>query len=128
MKPTLDEMKAAVAKMLPGVLYPNELIGGAIAWEWVDCGEYVSEREWLHVCRLAEVELFDPSQALETSTKPYTGIWAYLRKLEEVCVGKRRDELSDAERLCLMVRASAEHRIEALCRVKCPEMFTEPNL
>jgi len=115
--PTLDDMKLAVAKMLPDVLRAedagNDPVTGGIFIEWLDTDESVSEREWLHVCWLAEQKL-DREEC-----KAYHGIL-----LDQETPGMAMcfsGANSWSERWTF--NKSAEHRLEALCRVKHPEMF-----
>lgn len=113
--PSLDELKLAVAKMLPDeIIYDENPL-----WFWwkedVDSGienSQITDREWLHVCSLAE----------ETLTV-HQGE-SYCEILKDVC-GCDVDA-GKASRVCYF--ASAEQRLEVLCRVKYPEMFTASTI
>ncbi len=96
----LEEMKLAVAKMLPNEIDCTECGTGNIHWR--DSDDPVMDREWLHVCWLAEGTLTKEERRayndeLNHGTAPGFTLW-YI---------------------------SPEVKIEALCRVRCPEMFTE---
>ena len=121
-------MKLAVASLLPdkiairdpekGVELDQEILlpGGPIA-VWRDTAKKVADREWLHVCWLAERtltreechEYHDALRNLETAP--------LCRECHE---GKR----PWAERWTFNV--GWEFKIEHICRVRFPEMFTTP--
>jgi hypothetical protein len=109
MKPTLDDMKLAVARMLPKEILitdfnPNVRPGQSATKFWFKNPGYgpsrITDRDWLHVCWLAEKTLGD--------------LWPvyYARFIEGGSA---------------IINACAETRLEHLCRVRCPEMFTEPQ-
>ena len=80
--------------------------------EW--CGRKANYCRNLNAMREAELHLWD-SRSLARSTKPYTGIWAYLSHLQQVVkVGK--DGLTANAMLCLMVRARPNQLAESFVR------------
>lgn len=111
--PTLDEMKLAVAKMLPEEICVAD---GHIRWLYGGTPmRPVGYREWLHVCWLAEQLLCDDENNDEMA--------AYCWKLDQV-VMEGLDDLEYNKNVRL-VTATADDKIEALCRVKHPTMFLE---
>ena len=113
--PTLDEMKLAVVKMLPETIFigsdhqaywrsERQAVGGQFQHQ------RITAREWLHVCWLAEQKL--------TNGK-YREFTTYL----EMLTGCTADILVKRG----TVSAELERRIQALCRVRHPEMFTLPK-
>ena len=124
--PTLEELKLAVAGMLPDKIvtlkagtYPVRENGvitksreSLFYWRGGDLDE-VTEREWLHVCWLAlntlsDTELADYSDAAESISE----------RTFKYCTGASR----------LKCVTHPDVQILALCRVKCPEMFTAAPL
>ena len=109
--PTLDEMKLAVAKLLPKLLtvrrcpavdLQTEVMTTAFSYRWNDTGRRVTDREWLEICRLAEQSL---------------------RHWEKMTY---EDQLTRFTANCSWpLNAGADQRLEAICRVKCPEMFSQ---
>ena len=109
--PTLDEMKLAVAGMLPDEIKIQKgfYFGGITKFSWRTVhGPDVGEYSWLHVCHLAEKTL----------------------------TVEQADEFEDAVKRSLNYDtppdcAANEHfwhldlpvRMQAICRVRCPEMF-----
>lgn len=103
--PSLDEMKLAVAKMLPDEIKIEygRYFGGGNRISWVKRPDAdVSSREWLHVCWLAEQSLRD------TNMDEFAAYAFELQRLKPTREWWRSD---------------AATRLEALCRVRCPEMF-----
>jgi hypothetical protein len=112
MKPTLESMRLAVAKMLPH----------EITWEdfnkyfyWQDTGAPVSDREWLTVCWLAEQTL---------TGNEFQDYW---KILNQVTPGVGKAALNQQAFRCAW-QSDVRYRLEALCHIRCPEMFTETAL
>lgn len=102
MTPTLDEMKLLVAAMVPEHITTYALCAPEWRFEWNDTFKLVTDREWLEVCRLAE------------------GTFA----ADDVMAGKYWLALYDVTATTRWpYDATAEQRIEALCRVRHPEKF-----
>lgn len=93
---TLDEMRLCVAAIVPDhvTVYNPHCV------YWNDSKNPITKREWLEVCRLAEQKLTDVRND-------------YLSELVEICPGPEGAYF-----------ATAEHRLEALCRTLHPEKFT----
>lgn len=104
MNPSPEEMRLLVARMLPEEI---EVRRGSFHWK-EHCGErpQVSSREWLFVVHLAEKTLTEDE---------YTYfVWALKDSLFSAIY---------ARDMCEMVSATTAQRIEALCRVKHPNLF-----
>lgn len=119
-KPTLDEMRLCVAKMLPEHIKIIDGWGlqiGKSFFFWIDKdrSREVTDREWLHVAWLAVQALQGDDRSLycdflstyvDASTARFAGDLRWMHEWHGHV-------------------ATVEHRLEALCRVKHPEMFTK---
>lgn len=131
MTPTLDEMKLAVAKMLPGHIG----IGfGPPKWAsrgyettkadvtpvdvpyWNDTGRSITDREWREVCALAVEELTGDDRSLYCDTLASMADYSECGPREAAWIAEWYQQT-----------APIESRLLALCRVKCPEIFLNPN-
>lgn len=115
-EPDIQTMRLAVARMLPneikiesGYTYdPKSDVATSCEWgAWLDTGRQINDREWLHVCWLAE-------QTLDDGNYPDFMRWIASLAVGNTCSGARDSDLTSAP---------VNHRLEALCRVKNPEMF-----
>lgn len=109
---TLDEMKLAVCEKLPELVYIWEQkywMGGVVtstekmmSWKNThDLDEINWPTEGLQVCHEAEKQMNNQNW------------WRYIEKLTNICGGG----------IALCISATYEQRLEALCRVWCPERF-----
>lgn len=115
MKPDIQTMRLAVARMLPneikiesGYTYdPKSDVATSCEWgAWLDTGRQINDREWLHIAFLAEQTLTG-DEWLDYVTV------LYAIACNQICGRPCRQ----------VVCASADQRIEALCRYLHPEMF-----
>ncbi len=108
MTPTLEQMKLAVAKMLPdkiSILFPQR---EQKEFWWNEYNRGVNHTDWLHICWLAE----------QTLTKRQLHHYTQLITLPIWPLGWQ--SWMDTATLLII---PLEKKIAALCRVKNPEMF-----
>jgi hypothetical protein len=111
--PSIDDLKLAVARMIPDSIAVVRLQNpDAVKFWWVknqSMTTAVTDHEWYAVCHLAEKTLpVGGWDAMEYSK--------WLWRL----IGKERPVTIEHDSAW---HATAEMKIEALCRVKFPEMF-----
>jgi hypothetical protein len=119
MKPTLETMRMLVAEMLPDEIGARREINGTgvralfgplkTVFFWRDTNQEITPREWLHVCWLAEKTLT-------------CGQWGAYPNALAACLphDRPREFVSSKDWITLPM----ETRIEALCRVRHPQLFT----
>lgn len=110
MKPTIETMKLAVASMLIDCLGTED--GELNTLHWLDTKARVTDREWLYICWMAEDRL----------DATYGDL--YCETLEDVCGCDV--ECGKASRVCYF--AEAEERLESICRIIMPSIFTNENI
>ncbi len=126
MTPTLETLRLHVARMLPEHLELRRPVWSlAIDVQketcvaspinerafWKDTHKLVTDREWQHCCWLAEQTLDTATRTINEETNLRYNEWHHY--LDWLCAITKGNTSP----------ASAEHRLEALCRVKFPELF-----
>lgn len=112
---TIDEMKLAVASLLPDRVH---IRGNHVCWRINEktAGPAVMETEWLHVCWLAEKTLTDDE------------CWEYGGIIEAMASLQPPEWEQEGKPYAALYpfHTSPWKRLEAICRVKFPHLFEEP--